>query len=426
MNRRALSLCLLVVSVCEGYCQDIQKYEYWTDDDYKCRTVVESSETDILLSVELKDLQAGIHFLNFRAYRQDGVWGNVYRYIYYIPTLNNPADGEMQMEYWLDDNLQNLKRAKVTDNELSLAIDISTINAGVHFFNCTPIDSEGSRGNSERYVFYVPRTLDLESSSPIVGYEYWLDDAYKSRVEKNSDEGECAFAIDISQLGSGVHYFNCRAKNERGAFGNLVRQMFYIPDVQFNQQVKLGAYEYWLDDDYAARVYKKSGRSYHTFRIDIDYLTAGIHFFNYRSFNKEGKAGSPLREVLYIAHDPNNASCEPIEYEYWIDDDEENKVSGEGTAPLYVFSIDVANLELGWHTFNFRARNLLEEWGETFTQKFRLSDLPTTIEKIAEEKDVFDVYSLYGKKVLNNAKADDLYKLVRGIYVIDDKKVIIP
>jgi hypothetical protein len=184
--------------------------------------------------------------------------------------------------------------------------------------------------------------------------------------------------IDISSLKSGVHYFNFRAYNERGEYGNPVREMFYIPQANPNINATLSKAEYWLDDDYASKVTVETSNTEQAYTIDISHLGPGVHYFNYRAFDNEGNPGSWIRELFYLAHAEQTAASDKIDYEYWIDDNTANKVTGSGTGSEYMFSIDVAGLAPGKHTFNFRAKNVLDQWGELFTQEFVITDGSTT------------------------------------------------
>ena len=133
MKRVITSLSLLLLLLCGAYAQDISQYEYWTDDDYASRSVVSSSGGSISLDVSTASLSAGIHFLNFRAYRSDGVWGNFYRYLYYIPTLKGSDAGNLRVEYWLDDDLAGVKSETAGSGSLSLSIDVSALTPGPLF-----------------------------------------------------------------------------------------------------------------------------------------------------------------------------------------------------------------------------------------------------------------------------------------------------
>ena len=304
MKRVITSLSLLLLLLCGAYAQDISQYEYWTDDDYTSRSVVSSSGGDVSFDVSTASLSAGIHFLNFRAKRSDEVWGNFYRYLYYIPnTQKSENAGNLRIEYWLDDDLTGIKSETAVNGDLSLSIDISTLKPGVHYFNCTPTSAIGERGNSERYLFYVPLPQEQTSASPIKGYEYWLDDDYAAKTVSNSGDESATLAISIDGLTSGVHYFNCRAFNERGEYGCPVRQLFYIAQ---------------KDASSAGRI---------------------------------------------------------AEWEYWIDNDVTHKVTGTDSKTEYVFSIDISGLAEGTHTFNFRAKDLLDRWSEQFVDQFVIPDI---------------------------------------------------
>lgn len=371
MKRVITSLSLLLLLLCGAYAQDISQYEYWTDDDYASRSVVNSSGGNISLDVSTASLSAGIHFLNFRAKRSDDVWGNFYRYLYYIPTLKSADAGNLKVEYWLDDDLTGIKNEAADGGSLSLNIDISALKPGVHYFNCTPISSTGERGNSERYLFYVPLSQDKVSISAIKGYEYWLDDNYAAKTVSSSGSNG-TLSISLEGLASGVHYFNCRAFNERGEYGCPVRKMFYIPQTKVNNNPSIVSAEYWLDDDYASKVTVTGNNTQQTFSIDISGLGSGVHYFNYRAKDNEGNWGNISRQMFYIAQMEAASAGGIAEFEYWLDDDEANKIKGTGSKTEYVFNIDVSGLNEGEHTFNFRAKNLLEQWGDTFIEKFSI------------------------------------------------------
>ena len=363
-----LIMLLWLLSVVKA--QTVSHDEYWPDDNYADRTTVETTGSEVTLSVSTEQLAAGIHFLNFRAVRDDGVWGNYHRYLYYIPTLNSTSAGSVAVEYWLDDDRTGRGSEDLDGNQLSLAIDISQLTPGVHFFNCTPIGSNGERGNSERYLFYVPQPFDETTVAALAGYEYWIDDNYQQKTVSQDSETEQVLAISIDGLSSGVHYFNCRPMNERGAYGNPVRKMFYIPQTESVGDAALATAEYWIDDDYAAKVSMPQGDAQQAFTVDISQLGSGIHYFNYCAISDKGQRGNTVRQIFYIASSQELCGNEPLEYEYWIDGNTSGKVTGKGTAKEYNFSIDLSALEDGSHTFNFKAKNVLEQWSDTFTEAF--------------------------------------------------------
>ena len=372
MKRVITSLSLLLLLLCGAQAQSISQYEYWTDDDYASRKVSSWMGGEVSLTINTASLKAGVHYLNFRACRDDGVWGNFYRYLYYIPTLKAVSTGEVTVEYWLDDNLIERQSKEASSGSLALTMDVSTLKPGVHYFNCTPIADSGERGNSERYLFYVPQAFDLANVSPVKGFEYWLDDNYAGKQVNQGNTQSPVLTIDIGGLTSGVHYFNCRVFNERGEYGNPVRQLFYIPQTS-TPSGKLAKAEYWLDDDYQNKVVTQTSETLQPYTIDISHLTSGVHYFNYRAFDTDGIPGNWVRQVFYLYLVTDASVSDFIEYEYWIDS--EDKVTGSSTTPDVVFNVDVSSLGEGKHTLNFRAKNVLDQWGDTYVEEFDLADV---------------------------------------------------
>lgn len=320
MKRVITSLSLLLLLLCRAYAQDISQYEYWTDDDYASRSVVNSSGGNISFDISTASLSAGIHFFNFRALRSDGVWGNFYRYLYYIPELKKAETGNLKMEYWLDDNYAS-----------------KTVGAG--------------------------------------------EDA--------------SLAISLDGLSCGVHYFNCRVYREGGEYGNPIRKLFYIPYTKVNTNPSIASAEYWLDDDYANKVSVSGSDTQRTFAIDISHLGCGIHYFNYRAVDNKGQYGNIIRQMFYIAQKDVTTGEDIAGYEYWIDDDVEHKVKGTDSKTEYVFSVDISGLAKGNHTFHFRAMNIFETWGETFSENFEITeDLIPEITITSQ-----DVQMVYGEAV---------------------------
>lgn len=375
MKKGQVCLLLLLLALCGLNAQSISQYEYWTDDDYAARSVVDASVNEITLSISTETLGAGVHFLNFRAQRDDGIWGDFCRYMYYIPALSNSVSGSLSLEYWLDDANGESKKEEVDNNDIALTLDISQLKAGVHFFNCTPISSTSGRGNSERYMFYVPFAFEQATVAAVTGYEYWFDDDFATLVKKEATAGEQLLAMSLEGLTGGVHFFNCRAMNERGEYGCPVREMFYVPDSKTSSDAKLASYEYWIDDDYTNCVKGSSANAEQAFSIDISQLSSGVHYFNYCAKDDKDRRGYVTRNMFYIARANDKPTTEQIEYEYWIDDDTDNKVTGKDTTGEMVFNIDVSGLSEGNHTFSFRAKDVLEQWGDTFVEAFEIFDV---------------------------------------------------
>ena len=104
------------------------QYEYWMDNEYANRTVVNGSVPN-MLSIDVSNISAGMHYLNFRARNGGGRWGGLSRYIVYVE--NNLSNKLSHIEYWIDDQTE-VQTQQVNENTVLLSVDISALENGTH------------------------------------------------------------------------------------------------------------------------------------------------------------------------------------------------------------------------------------------------------------------------------------------------------
>ena len=228
MNRLLNTIWLLLLCPVLMLGQGLQRYEYWVDEDYSQHKTVNSNSAEITLSIDVGNQQIGLHYLNFRAQNTDGEWGSVNRYLYYIPEPPATVAPLKGYEYWLDDQTANRQYVNSNSESVLLNIDVSQLSVGVHYINFRSQNSREEWGMVNRYLFYVPELAD--PTAGISQYEYWIDDDYSKAQRVTTSETNMLVSMDISQLPVGVHYYNFRAKNTRGEWGNISRLLFYVPD----------------------------------------------------------------------------------------------------------------------------------------------------------------------------------------------------
>ena len=178
------------------------------------------------------------------------------RLIYIIGVLLlllSPVRSEAQIsyQYWIDNDTGSAVSGTTTDGaSLSLNIDVAALSPGVHFYNIRA--RQGVKwGTVYRYIFSIPRESNA-ASSQLKNYEYWLDNDYEHRVLKAGTGSELTVtsALDVSSLSPGVHFFNLRAQDARGAWGSTQRSLFCIPREQNESTSRLiTGYRYGFDDD---------------------------------------------------------------------------------------------------------------------------------------------------------------------------------
>ena len=62
----------------------IAQYEYWIDSDYDGHHSVKTTQENQVFSLDLSDVEPGVHYLNYRAQNTDGVWGGLKRFVFYL------------------------------------------------------------------------------------------------------------------------------------------------------------------------------------------------------------------------------------------------------------------------------------------------------------------------------------------------------
>lgn len=246
-----------------------------------------------------------------------------------------------------------------------------------------------------------------------IRYEQWMDGNRANAQWGNLIFGEQTLTVDVASMPyPGLHFLNILPYDESGEPGVWKCIAFLMPEYWLgtNNATQM---EYWV-----AGYDKESTRMPYTggelsFNIDISRLSYGLHFFNFRTINEEGEAGSWKQVLFYISNglfDP-----EGINYEYWID--EQDAIISTGYYPgILPLEIDVDGLDPGIHTFNFRGQNWIGAYGETFSVQFEIEE-PDDIEDINAESDAESViYDLQGRRIERVIR--------KGIYIINGKKMM--
>lgn len=220
------------------------------------------------------------------------------------------------------------------------------------------------------------------SAQTLKQYEYWLDEDYASRVTTVSNSTDIELSIDISSLSRGLHYYNFRAVNSDEEFSLLHRQLFYIPYETLPNDFPLASYEYWLDADYASRttVPITAESTEVPLVLDFSQMSEGLHYFNFRAKNTNEEFSLLQRQLFYIPYETLPTDYAMACYEYWYDADYAHRTTVPLTAesaevPL---TLDISEMSEGLHYFNFRAKNINEEFSTLQRQLFYIP--PTEVE----------------------------------------------
>ena len=168
--------------------------------------------------------------------------------------------------------------------------------------------------------------------------------------------------------------------------------LLFIVTCYASQAQSIKDYEYWMDSNYASRV-KVSG-SNTSMSIPLDGMAPGVHFFNFRSTNSDGVESNIYRTLIYLPEEVLSPQ-EVTGYEYWIDEDVDNKVAVNDTENDYAFSIDVSDLADGIHYLHFRIKNTEDLWSDVTSLCFLLGDFESMTPFAGIEVQEGDEFYLY-------------------------------
>ena len=329
-NRHIISVCLVLLLffpfVALAQSTSIA-YEYWIDDNKDnatSGTVTDSgSGGGVNLNLDVGTLSRGVHYYTIRFYEvptsgTDVTWSAPQRYIFSIPAVASGATPASltAYEYWIDDDKENSVTTTISGDEYTTvspltSIDISSLSAGVHYYNMRVQDADGIWSAPQRYIFSIPAVASGETPASLKTYQYWIDDdianAVSTTVSGESYTTESTLAsIDVSSLSAGVHYYNMRVQDADGIWSASQRYIFSIPATASGSAPKdLKNIEYWIDDDYSNHVRKAITDDEYTTdgsfaSINMADYAPGVHYYNMRVQDEDGIWSAPQRYIFSI------------------------------------------------------------------------------------------------------------------------------
>jgi hypothetical protein len=212
----------------------------------------------------------------------------------------------------------------------------------------------------------------------IVKYEYWLNNDYVAKVQTDISPTSVfngQTTLSFPHLDVGFYTLNFRFMDAGGKWSPTHSSSFYkIPDRTLPDNT-MTAYEYWLDDNYADRVQvplaSASTVSLST-DIPLNAMDAGIHRFDIRFKDKYGKwSGIDSKYFIKLASSPAENSL--TAYEYWLNDDYNEKYTGSiANQQTFVLldSIDAQKANNVTNEVHFRFKDEKGQWSATASTPF--------------------------------------------------------
>ena len=149
--------------------------------------------------------------------------------------------------YWFDDDVANATTVAVAggaDYTLSAVLEATALAPGYHRVTVQLQDSNGDHS--------VPMTsLFAQRSTIIAGYRYWFDDDAANATEvavAGADVYTLSASLEATALAHGYQRVTIQMKDAIGEYSSPITSTFV------QRGATVDGYEYWIDDDIAARV----------------------------------------------------------------------------------------------------------------------------------------------------------------------------
>ena len=232
-------------------------YEYWFNNNSGARvrsTVTATTQATISFKASTSGLPTGVHLFHIRGFDTNGKFSpTLSQFFYKMPTVIAENPHIMAYQYWLNNNFGNAvlvgtpAQAVITLNEM---VNLNDLPTGIHSFSIRFKDNRNTWSAPMVQFFYkIPLTNDQDSK--IVAYQFWTNNNFGGAVLVNTSPQQqlvVSELFNISSLGSGMHSFSIRLKDNRGLWSSPISQFFYrIPQLQGLTSNQLTAYRYWFN-----------------------------------------------------------------------------------------------------------------------------------------------------------------------------------
>jgi len=300
------------------------------------------------------------------------------------------------VEYWFDDDFSNRVVApsnEYTFLELYKLMSTSNLDAGLHTVHIRFKDTNGKYSSVISQPFEKTEGVAYKEKT-LIAYQYWFDDDYATRVTEVanipfSSTLDLMEHIDVSDLSKGLHEIHIRFVDNTLKWSNVVSKLFHkLPELN-GEQNKVKKYRYWFDqkDDFTTIDIVNTNASIELLEdFDVKGLEEGEHLFHIQfqdTYDQWSSTVSYLFEKIPVIE---NGINEIVSYEYWLDENIENKVCVdiEPTQEYVLISnISYNDLRTGLHTFNIRFQDAAGKWSSVESKLFeKVREIPKGMNKI--------------------------------------------
>lgn len=237
----------------------IVAYEYWIDGDFANAVSGGSPPQGQLILNDLIDLASisyGMHSFNMRFKDNSKLWSvPISQFFYKTPQTFSKEREIIACQYWVNNDFANAVTVGTTGQKILLLdqmIGFNHLTTGIHSFSIRFMDNSKTWSVPLVQFFYKIPQQDV-TDRKIVAYQYWVGNNFNSAmlVEVNPQQQlVISEPINLQNLGTGMHAFNIRAKDNSGLWSPILSQFVYrIPLLEGLEDIMIAGYRYWIDHD---------------------------------------------------------------------------------------------------------------------------------------------------------------------------------
>jgi hypothetical protein len=223
--------------VLSGAVNKIVAYEYWTDNNYAGKVLMNVSPQNslqLIAGANLTALAGGFHVFNIRFKDEMKQWSSVQSYHFYkSPVVAASANRITAYEYWFDGNYSGKVFQPVTpQNQLQLitGINASALTDGFHLFNIRFKDERGMWSAAHTNHFYNGGNI-TGIPDAVNGYRYWFDNNLTTLTTVNLantiNPANLNELINTNVLDTGNHIIDMQFRDLQGDWSSALHGTFF-------------------------------------------------------------------------------------------------------------------------------------------------------------------------------------------------------
>ena len=235
-------------------------------------------------------------------------------------------------------------------------------------------------------LLFLLFTIHLHAQK-IKAYEYWVDDDPSTKVFTSITPVtnlHLQQALPVNMCSPGFHIFNIRFIDTTNTWSVISSQYFVKNPPATETDRQIAAYEYWIDDNSASRIYQTvvpSSQLHLTNPLDLNSVSMGFHVLSLRFKDNMGNWSSTQTQYFTKYGSPRIIPNKIVYCRFWYDTDMATQETLNLRLPAAIYNwadtVETPFLTIGNHTINYQFKDSSQTYSSISTDTFSvLSCLP--------------------------------------------------